>query len=97
MSRVALRQSSHSSTRGRVWRKLEDAIELPTQEPSRVGRPLSQEEKDRLIHTAMTKPEWDVARLAMMLAFNTTMRGCEIKGLLWRDVDFLERTLTVRP
>src|SRR5450631_3153005 len=30
------------------------------------------------------------------LALNTTMRSCEIKGLLWRDVDFLERTLTIR-
>lgn len=79
----------------RVWRKLQDAIELPTQEASRVGRALSQEEKDCLIRTAATKPEWDVARLAMTLAFNTTMRGCKIKGLLWRDVDFLERTVTV--
>jgi integrase len=79
----------------RVWRKLQDAIELPTQGTSRVGSALSQEEKDRLIHTAAAKPEWDIARLAMTLALNTTMRGCEIKGLRWRDVDFLERTVTV--
>ncbi|MGA7919010.1 MAG: site-specific integrase [Candidatus Acidiferrales bacterium] len=24
------------------------------------------------------------------------MRGCELKGLRWRDVDFIERTLTIR-
>ena len=36
------------------------------------------------------------ARLAMTLALNTTMRASEIKGLQWRDVNFLERTLTVR-
>jgi integrase len=24
------------------------------------------------------------------------MRGCELKGLRWRQVDFMERTITVR-
>ena len=32
----------------------------------------------------------------MLLALNTTMRGCELKGLRWRDIDLIERTLTVR-
>jgi len=32
----------------------------------------------------------------MTLALNTTMRACEVKGLQWRDVDFLERTIAVR-
>jgi len=45
--------------------------------------------------TAAANPEWQVARLAMTLALNTTMRGCELKGLCWRDVEFMERTLTV--
>jgi integrase len=36
------------------------------------------------------------ARLAAILALNTTMRGCELKGLRWSDVDFMERTLTIR-
>jgi integrase len=32
----------------------------------------------------------------MIMALNTTMRGCELKGLRWRDVDFMGRTVTVR-
>ena len=32
----------------------------------------------------------------MMLALNTTMRSCELKGLQWRDVNFIERTIIVR-
>jgi hypothetical protein len=32
----------------------------------------------------------------MTLALNTTMRACEVKGLQWKDVDFLERTVIVR-
>ena len=34
--------------------------------------------------------------LAAILALNTSMRGCEVKGLRWRDVDFMERTITIR-
>ena len=29
-------------------------------------------------------------------ALNTTMRGCEIKGLRWSDIDLLSDTLTIR-
>ena len=42
------------------------------------------------------KPEWQNARLAMVLALNTTMRACEIKSLRWYDVDFLASTVTIR-
>jgi integrase len=31
----------------------------------------------------------------MTLALSTTMHACEVKGLQWRDVDFLERTITI--
>ena len=48
-----------------------------------------------LLKIAESKPEWQNARLAQILALNTTMRGCEIKGLRWRDVDLIDRTLTV--
>jgi integrase len=32
----------------------------------------------------------------MVLALNTTMRSCEVKGLRWRDVNFMDRALIVR-
>jgi integrase len=67
----------------------------PLKERRQVGRALTHEEKVRLLKIAESKPEWQNARLAQILALNTTMRGCEIKGLRWRDVDLIERTLTV--
>jgi integrase len=54
------------------------------------------DEKLRLAKTAAMKPEWQNARLAMVLALNTTMRACEIKSLRWHDVDFLAETVTIR-
>src|SRR5262249_21749408 len=72
----------------------EDIKPLP--EPRGPGRALSYEEKVRLTKTAGIKPAWQIARLAMTLALNTTMRGCELKWLRWRDVDFIEHSITVR-
>ena len=40
--------------------------------------------------------DWENARWAMTLALNTPMRACEVKGLQWKDIDFLERTVIVR-
>jgi len=61
----------------------------------KVGRALSYDEKLRLLRVSASRPEWQTASWAAVLALNTTMRGCEIKGLRWRDVDFMEKTLTV--
>jgi integrase len=81
--------------RAKRWSLIADEIpRLP--ERRDIGRALSLEEKTRLLKMAATKPEWDTARLAAILALNTTMRGCELKGLRWDDVDFMERTITIR-
>jgi integrase len=77
------------------WHLVADEMK-PLPERRDIGRALTHDEKIRLVKMAATKPEWLVARLAMTMALNTTMRGCELKGLVWRDVDFLERTLTIR-
>ena len=81
--------------RSKRWHLVAEELK-PLPERRDVGRALRYEEKVRLVTVAGGKPEWQVARLAMTLALNTTMRGCELKGLRWRDVDFMERTLTVR-
>jgi integrase len=72
----------------------EDIRPLPVRH--NVGRALAHDEKLRLLKLAATKPGWQNARLATLLALNTTMRACEIRGLRWRAVDFMERTITVR-
>ncbi len=81
--------------RAKRWYLLaEDIRSLPVNR--NVGRALSYEEKVRLVKTAASRPEWESARSAMTLALNTTMRACEIKGLQWRDVSLMDRTLTIR-
>jgi integrase len=68
----------------------------PLPERRDIGRALAPEEKLRLIRAAKLKPEWANARLALTLALNTTMRGCEIKGIQWRDISLMDKTLTIR-
>jgi integrase len=72
----------------------EDIHPLPVRQ--NIGRALSYEEKLQLLKVAAARPEWQNAAWAASLALNTTMRGCEIKQLRWRDIDLIERTLTVR-
>jgi hypothetical protein len=59
----------------------------PLKERREIGRVMAHEEKVRLLRVAAIRPEWQVARCAAVLALNTTMRGCELKGLRWRDVN----------
>jgi len=81
--------------RAKRWHLIAEELKPLPKERS-VGRALAHEEKVKLLKAAARKPEWMLARLAATLALNTTMRSCEIRGLRWRDVDFIERTLTVR-
>src|SRR5215469_11755239 len=81
--------------RAKRWHLVGDEIK-PLPERRNVGRALTGGQKKNLLNTAASRPEWQIARLAACLAFNTTMRACEIRRLRWQDVDFMERTLTIR-
>jgi integrase len=81
--------------RAKLWHRLSDEIK-PLPVHTQIGRAMTLDEKLRLAKTAAMKPEWQNARLAMVLALNTTMRACEIKALRWYDVDFLAGTVTIR-
>jgi integrase len=81
--------------RAKLWARVADDIR-PLREPSTIGKALTEEEKQRLLKTAVMRPEWETAYLAAILCLNTTARGCELKGLQWRDVDLFNRTLTIR-
>ena len=81
--------------RAKRWHLMaEDIRPLPTRH--NVGRALTHDEKFRLLRLAAAKPEWLNARLAALLALNTTMRAGEIRGLRWQAVDLIERTVMVR-
>jgi integrase len=81
--------------RAKRWHLLADDVK-PLPERHNVGRALQHGEKVKLLQTAASRPEWQIARLAATLALNTTMRACEIRGLQWRDIDLIGRTLTIR-
>lgn len=77
------------------WHLFADEVHpLPVRQT--IGRALAYDEKLRLLKIASSRPEWQNAAWAATLALNTTMRGCEIKQLRWRDVDLIERTLAIR-
>jgi integrase len=77
------------------WHQFADDIHpLPVRH--NIGRALSPEDKLHLLNIAAARAEWQNAAWAASLALNTTMRGCEIKQLRWRDIDLIERTLAVR-
>jgi integrase len=81
--------------RAKRWHPMaEDIRPLPMRH--NVGRVLAPSEKLRLLKLAATKPEWQNARLAALLALNTTMRAGEIRGLRWQAVDLIQRAITVR-
>jgi integrase len=81
--------------RAKRWHAIADDIK-PLKEPRSIGRALTPVQKLKLLEMASEQPEWETAYWAAILALNTTMRGCEIKGLRWEDVNFSERTLTIR-
>ena len=81
--------------RGKRWHIVADDIR-PLKERHDLGRALAPEQKLKLLRIAGSRPEWETAFFAAVLALNTTMRGCEIKGLRWRDINFLDCALTIR-
>jgi integrase len=81
--------------RARLWARVADDIR-PLKEPSTIGKALTEDDKQRLLKTAVMRPEWETAYLAAILCLNTTARGCELKGLQWADVDLFAKTLTIR-
>ena len=80
--------------RNKQWARLAEDVRMLPEHP-KAARVLTPEEKARLLETAALKPDWQIARCAAVLALNTTMRGCELKGLHWQDVDLFERTLVI--
>jgi integrase len=80
--------------RAKLWHFVGADIK-PLKEPESIGRGLTFEEKTCLLKTAAQKPEWETAYLAAVLAVSTTARGCELRALQWRNVDFINRTLEI--
>jgi len=78
--------------RAKLWHLVGADIK-PLKEPETIGRALTFEERTRLLKTASQKPEWETAYAAAVIAVSTTARGCELRALQWRNVDFINRAL----
>jgi integrase len=81
--------------RAKQWARVADDVEMLPEKPKE-ARILSPDEKAKLIETAASKPVRQVAYCAAVLALNTTMRGCELRGLRWKDVNLFEKVLRIR-
>jgi len=79
----------------KVWKRLRDDVKRLPEKKGSVARVLTPEQKERLFAVASSKQPWIVAYAAGLIAANTTMRGCELKGLRWQDVDLFEQAVSV--
>jgi integrase len=80
----------------RMWARIADDFKSLPEAKRGPGRALLPEQEQNLFKMACSKPGWTVAYFAALLAANTTARGGEVKGLRLRDVDLLNKTLTIR-
>lgn len=57
---------------------------------------LTAAQKQTLLETAASRPEWETVYCAALLAANTSMRPIELRRLLWRDLDPFNRLVVIR-
>jgi integrase len=80
----------------KVWAHLtEDYKPLPVNRRG-PGRALEPADEKLLFDTARSKPGWDAAFYAALIASNTTMRGHELKNLKLASVDLIAKEVTIR-
>ena len=80
----------------RLWSRLTDDYKPLRENSKGPGRALTQEQETKLFECAQKSLYLSAAFYAGLVSANTTMRGCELKGLQLRDVDLIDRTLAVR-
>jgi hypothetical protein len=71
----------------KVWGTVSDDFKLLKEDRRGPGRALDEAQEVLLFDTACSKPGWDAAFFAAIVAANSTMRGCEIKGLRLQDLN----------
>ncbi len=79
----------------KTWRRIRDDVRrLPERVPP-PQRVLTREQKATLFGVAASNPNWTTAFAAALIAASTTMRGCDLRGLRWLDVDLVDRTVSI--
>jgi integrase len=85
----------HALKAAKVWAHVANDYKPLREDSPGPGRALEEHEEELLFTVARSKPGWDAAFYAALLASNTTMRGCELKGLRLSDVNLLDREIVV--
>jgi integrase len=80
----------------RLWSRLADDYKPLRENSKGPGRALTPEKENKLFECAQKSLYLSAAFYAGIVAANTTMRGCELKGLQLRDVDLIDRKLIIR-
>lgn len=80
----------------KVWAPIAEDFKPLKEDRRGPGRALEESQEKLLFEVARSRPGWDVAFYAAMVAANTTMRGCEVKGLRLADVNLVDREVTIR-
>jgi integrase len=79
----------------KVWGVLADDFKPLKEDRRGPGRALEESQERLLFDTARSRPGWDAAFYAALAAANTTMRGCELKGLHIADVNLLDKEIPI--
>lgn len=85
----------HALKTSKVWAHVADDYKPLKEDNGGPGRALEEHEEKLLFDVARSKPGWDAAFYAALIASNTTMRGCELKCLRLRDVNLMDREIMV--
>lgn len=80
----------------KTWGSISDDFKPLREDRRGPGRAIEDGQERLLFDTARSRPGWDVALYAGMVAANTSARGCEIKGLQLRDLNLAEREVAIR-
>ena len=81
--------------RAKRWSVIADEVSNLPENQNVVGKVLTLEQKLHLFRTAGSKPEWDVAYCAGVIAVNTTCRKVELLTARWSDVDLFKREISI--
>jgi integrase len=80
----------------RLWYRFDEDYQALRNTKAPVGQALTDEEQQRLVATARSRPEWLFAYVAAALSFYCGLRACEIKGLQWQHVDWRHGRIQIR-
>jgi integrase len=80
----------------KIWATIADSYKPLKEDRTGPGRALEEAQEKLLFDVARSKPGWDVAFYAALAASNTTMRGCELKGLRLENVNLLVPEVSIQ-